>query len=421
MFQMPDFGFGQDEVDAGKADREQKVGAVNTLSVTGETNMTVGDVGKIVTLSIEVPELYPAANVTSLERQERFVSLMNKLTSARGRTFNGKSIMFDIYMMMDLIQQISQRLRNVMRELRRLENTTIYANIKAQAEIQRESAFAGLVAGAVMCGVQVVVVVVGMGYQLKAANGFAGKGNMMKTAANVENMAAAGSGPGGKPLSANPKFNTVSDELNLGSYEEVNGSSAKADGYAQRVQDAKAEYIAAQTKYNEAQQVVANGGELPQGTSLKQLKANAEQAGLKYEARVAEQLDYAHANPDSVNITEIKTQISADAKDLRKMAIHGVTSDLQQVGGSSAIKGIIIQQIGMAVGQFLQQIASSIRELISAKGTELQAEQKLTEEQFDQIKDLFALQQQVIEKAIQIFASVIQKESSVIEQIFQHI
>ena len=412
MFQMPDFGFGQDEVDAGKADREQKVGAVNTLSVTGETNMTVGDVGKIVTLSIEVPELYPAANITSLERQERFVSLMNKLTSARGRTFNGKSIMFDIYMMMDLIQQISQRLRNVMRELRRLENTTIYANIKAQAEIQRESAFAGLVAGAVMCGVQVVVVVVGMGYQLKAANGFAGKGNMMKTAANVENMAAAGSGPDGKPLSANPKFNTVSDK--------VKAQPANAEGYAKNVQEAKAEYIAAQTKYNEAQQVVANGGELPQGTSLKQLKANAEQAGLKYEARVAQQLDYANANP-GVDKGPIKAQISADAKDLRKMAIHGVTSDLQQVGGSSAIKGIIIQQIGMAVGQFLQQIASSIRELISAKGTELQAEQKLTEEQFDQIKDLFALQQQVIEKAIQIFASVIQKESSVIEQIFQHI
>lgn len=414
LFQAYDCSFGKDDVDAGKTDGENRVGTVTSQCVTGEENVTIGDLIKTTSLACETPELYPAANITSMELQERYESLMNKLTRARGRTFSGKSIMFDLYAMMDLIQQITQRLRNVMRELRRLENTTIYANIKAQAEVQREAAIAGAVAGGIMCLVQLGVVVIGMGYQLKAAKGFAGKNDMMKTATNVENMANGDSRMVGR-LSDQSKFAGLKGKM--GDYAQREAVSSKQ--LAAEVKTAKNDYVAAQTKYNEAQQVVANGGELPKGTSLKQLKADAEQAGLKYEYKVAQQVDLAHEY--SIPMDTIKAQTSADAKGLRKMAVHGVSGELQQVGGTSAIKGIIIQQVGMAVGSFLQQIASSIREIISSKATELQAEQKLTEEQFDQIKDFFSLMQGVIQKSIDLLASVIQKESSVLEQIFQHI
>ena len=150
-----DYMFGNGNVDTQKTDQSQDVNDVGNQFTTEGNNLSIGEITKFVALVCEMPEIYPKANATALEFQERYESLMSKLTRSRGESYSGKSIMFDIYAMMDLIQQISQRMRNLMRELRRLENTAIYANIKAQAEIQREAAIAGLVAGAIMCGIQV--------------------------------------------------------------------------------------------------------------------------------------------------------------------------------------------------------------------------------------------------------------------------
>lgn len=426
LFQPPDYSMDKNDLDPSKTEKENEVTSVSLPSVTDETeNVTVGEILRQVSLACEMPELYPKANATALELQERYESLMSKLTRARGQAFHGKSVMFDIYAMMDMIQEISQRLRNVMRELRRLENTAIYANIKAQAEIQRQAAIAGMISGAIMCLVQIGMVVYGMRTQLKGP-GAAGKGAMTKTAGNVENMTAGIKNP--QLAKANlAKFGTpdkpglltpeqrASATPNLNKNGPVNpDQSIKND-----VAAAKKDYITAQRKYDEAKQTVSKGGDLPEGQTLEGLKNDADLKGMKYEYTVAKQVDIASrmVNPEPGVLKGVQNQIKGDASQLRTLAKNGFGDG----ANANSIKGMVIQQVGMAVGQFLQQIASGIKELISAKSTELQAEQKLLEEQFDQIKDLFTLQQGVIEKSIQIFASVIQKESSVLEQIFQHI
>lgn len=441
LFRDPnDLSFGNGNVGAGKADKNGKTEGTSTedlMSVLFGKNVdTTGELTNTISFAIENPDLEPSA-ITSGQRNEHYVSILEKLSESRGKTIDGKSIMFDIYAMMDLIQEMSQRLRNALRELRRLENTAIYTNIKAQAAVQREAAYAGVIAGAVMCAVQVGVVFTGMGLQIKGAaarSSTVGKGSM-QSAVTQEKLLT------NLKVSDKNAFNAIDKQVGAlqkknggpgptqknywkGLQEQKSGTEINNKALAD-VAEAKNSYMAARDKYLAAKESEANGVKVPK-SELKALESNMESARGKYDLARAEQaqVTYKLRSFGKISETEFATTtktMGGDIKDLRDASKTYNAPLNEGAGGRSAIAGMVVQQVGMAVGNFLAQLASGIKELIANQAMELSAEQKLLEEQFDQIKDLFSLALSVIQKSIDIFSAVVQKESSVLEQIFQHI
>lgn len=383
-------------------------------SVFGGPSVTFEKHERAVVFATSNPELAPSANITPQERNECYESILKKFNRALGGTNGNRSMVFDMYAMMDLIQQMSQKLRNALRNLRKLENETIYANIMAQAAIQREAAIVGAVAGAVMCAIQAGVVVGGMIMQLKGAavsSKTVGKGAMnsaLKQEAMMKDLKAMTDGK--------------SDAFAKQTFAYGSRNYPKD---VEAVKTAKTNYLAAKDEYMRAKESVANGGKIP-SSKLNELKSNMETARMDYDAAREVQVDHLKSalNCKCISKADFDTAMegmSNDVEELRSISKLANSPKNGTDGQQNMIRGMVVQQVGMALGNFLSQLASSIREVISSKVTELQAEQKLTEEQFDQIKELFSLVQSVIQKAIDVFAAVVQKESSVIEGILQHV
>lgn len=381
----------------------------NWENLLGGPSVTFGSQQKIFSFVLENPDLEPSVNITPQERNEAYDSILQKLKWAKGGMDGNRSVMFDIYAVMDIIQETSQDLRNALREMRKLENTTLYSNIRAQAEIQRESAVVGAVAGAVMCALQSFVVVSGMMVQLRGpsvSSKTVGKG-AMTSSVKLENMMKDLKVRADGQKLDNPSLHTK-----------------LLDQHVVDIKGAKAEYLSAKNEYMRAKETAANGGPMPKG-KLDGLRSKMETARGEYDSARQHQVEDMSKMVDCGTISREDLDaglkgMSADVEELRGLS-KAANSPVSGDGQQNAVKGIMVQQVGMAIGGFLQQLASSIREIISSKATELQAEQKLTEEQFDQVKDLFSLAQGVIQKSIDVFASVIQKESSVIEGIIQHV
>ena len=444
-----------------------------TFGGQGSKSVSTGEKVQNLVIAASIPEL-ESSLVTLGDRNVHHISILSKLNSSRGMGFNGRSIMFDIYAMMDLIQEMSQKMRNALRELRKLENTAIYANIKAQAEIQRSAAMQAMIAGAVMCAVQVAGMAASLGVQLKGfaktsagkvnsgtammekqqgmiaelghpegsakqlrivenrtpgevRNAFAGEtasraqnnpmvkdrqtavNNCEKTIRDLESIPAGNRTPGEQTRLDNAKKNLPELKQDL--------ARAELGPATEDVQVAQNEFNAARNNYNQALETVNSGGKLPPGTSLKDLKGKFMAAGQKYELAQANRIDIANrAGLSPKEMGQLKTQMQEELKEINPNA-----SIASADGQAMQAKGMLWQMVVQAIGQFGQTVVQGIKEIQSSKATELMAEQKLLEEQFDQIKDLFALQLSVIQKSIDIFAGIIQKESSVIEQIFQHI
>ena len=481
-------------------------GAAGSQSVTNGSFVNSGDgivsSGKVtqnIVIATNAPEMEPGANVTNLEQQEHYTSILTKLDASRGNAFKGRSIMFDIYAMMDLIQEMSQKMRNALRELRKLENNAIYCNIKAQAQIQRQAATQAMIAGAVMCALQAAGMIASMAGQLKGLSqnkamkfdsGAATLEKLDKMTANLGNQSGAakqlqmvqGRTPGmstaevmpntskavDTALSSSPEVQAAESDLNAAKtsladkqaglaklqgqtnadptalknaqsmvkYAEGNvakcetnlakakqsamSSSGVLDATAQDVKTAQTEFVQARNDYSLAQETVESGKPLPEGTTLEGLEAKFKSAAQKYEVAQANQIKIVtDMNLSPTELADVKSYIQGAIKDVNP--IDSSSSFMNLKGQSLIIKGMLFQQVAQLVGQFGQQVVQGVKEIQQSKATELQAEQKLLEEQFDQIKDLFALQQDVIRKSIDIFAGIIQKESSIIEQIFQHI
>ena len=85
----------------------------------------------------------------------------------------------------------------------------------------------------------------------------------------------------------------------------------------------------------------------------------------------------------------------------------------------SIMKLQMIQTLNMTIGQYTQQLVGSLQQMIGAEAIELQAEQKMTEDQMDQVKDLMQQELSVIQKTFELFASVVSKESQTIEGIIR--
>ena len=112
------------------------------------------------------PALFPQANFTAQERDMKCISLFEKLGQIHGKR-SGKAILCDIYTVMDLMQEVAQKMRNAMREMRKTENLMIFGNIKRQAQIQRNAAICSAIAGGVLCLLQAGAMVFGIRSQIK--------------------------------------------------------------------------------------------------------------------------------------------------------------------------------------------------------------------------------------------------------------
>ena len=114
--------------------------------------------------------------------------------------------------------------------------------------------------------------------------------------------------------------------------------------------------------------------------------------------------------------TDLKTAADLRYAQATSKAQSGVEATKSQ---REMMKLQTVQTLAMTFGQYGQQLVSSLQQILSAEATELQAEQKMTEDQLDQIKDLMQQELSVIQKAFELFASVISKESQTIEGIIQ--
>ena len=458
----------------------------------GGRSLTFGTISRKSNFSPLAPDLDPSLPLTPKERQKHYQSICDKLTAIRG-TGTGNSVVFDLYALMALIQEVSQALRNVTRDLRKLENQVIFTNIKSQAAIQRKAAVTAAIVGGIMCAVQVAVSVAGTMKQLKSIRGaaLAGKAtgatadakvaNYNKVGSNVEaagknlaklkkrmpgvdpkmkNYEQVLASKGGEPVSAKDmhrmegdvKFwkeakskaqgeldylkkhepnatnkidaakakvatadrNLTNAELTykgaVKTHQELNAAALKdVEGYRDQLKVAGEHYTDVQQGYKEGKFTKAD---------LKAAKAELDLAEKNYVMAGAKQAKIsAELKLPEADYKDMSAQYDAQADaSMAQCRNHPLSKDADV----SAIHGQIMTQISQQVGQYLQQVVQSVKEIMNSRATELQAQQKVTEEQFDQIRDIFTQVQSVIMKAIEIFGAVTQKESQTVEEIMNN-
>jgi len=114
--------------------------------------------------------------------------------------------------------------------------------------------------------------------------------------------------------------------------------------------------------------------------------------------------------------TDLKTAADIRYAQATSKSQSGIEATKNQ---RSIMKLQMIQTLNMTIGQFSQQLVGSMQQIMGAEAVELQAEQKMTEDQLDQIKDLFQQEMSLIQKTFELFASIISKESQTIEGIIR--
>ncbi len=132
-------------------------------------NMVVTEARARVSFAVATPQLAGAMNLTPVERQEYLQSVEEKAASATLNLGN-KSVMLDIYAVMEMIREMGQKLRNAMREMRQCENQAIQQNLKSQAAMQRETAWCQMIGGAIVGGLQAGASIVGTLKQIGSLN-----------------------------------------------------------------------------------------------------------------------------------------------------------------------------------------------------------------------------------------------------------
>ena len=453
--------------------------------------LRVGQVVRQSTFAMNAPELFPAANFTPNERQRHFRSICTQLLPIRG-TGRGRSVMFDLYSMMALMQEISQSLRNVTRDLRKLENQVIFVNIKQQAAIQREAAVTGALVGGIMCGIQCAAMVGGIGKQLKSIKGQITACRLTGATADAKvatfNKVGANSTAGLKNLKTmqnkmpgiNPEMSNYKavfkehpsgpvSEQRMGQLENKvnvaeskysaaqkdlaqlktsNAPQEKIDAAQARVNQAKKDLVGAKLEretavktnmeFNEGalkdvdhyrDQMKAAGGRYSEALegfkSGKVSKAELKNAKLEFETAEKNYL-MAGANQAAISST-LKLPNDAykgmgasfDAQAAKSMG-EAQCHPMYKKSELSNIHGSCLSQLGMQIGMYLQQLTQSIKEIMASRGVELQAQQKVTEEQFDQLRDIFGQLQSAIQKVLDIFSAITQKESQTVEDIMNN-
>lgn len=157
-------------------------------------------------------------------------------------------------------------------------------------------------------------------------------------------------------------------------------------------------------------------GKISEGTQAELDKAEA-QFNIASAKQVKYVADMKAAN--TLTVGDIADLKNASAVRFNSAHLRGMSAADQLKGQTAITKLQMWQTISISLGQYGQQLVNSLQQLIGANATELQAEQKMTEDQLDQIKDLFSQQLSVIQKTFEIFSSIISKESQTIEGIIR--
>lgn len=448
--------------------------------------------------SMKTNALENTKGMSSIEVDANVKSFASKLGLLKA-AYRGKPILFDIYAIMDLMQEMAQKMRDSLRELRNVENQTIQSNIRAQAEVQRGAAYTAMITGVVFCAAQVAVTGFAAGKQIKditkqSALMKQGGVDVMTTQTKIANSVGSDS--------ATQKMSDTIQKQYPDAYNDVQMTEPKTGNYNSQ-----------QTKYDNAQ------GKLSEMLDYKTLSeketqdpqsltteesSRLKELSQKYNNKVPDKdaLDKAqtevadaaaelakakHAEGQRVmDLNEKEVQVAADeykacrqaAKDemagnkkgeisektqenldkataklqvsrmkqvenIRKCIKEGMVSPdaatlgVKESAGKMLVEAhdsafsredamvfkksdtymSVVMGVNQAVGNLAQNIINGIKEIISASATELQANQKMQEDQLDQIKDLFAQELSVIQKVFQLFEAVTQKESSTIENI----
>lgn len=488
--------------------------AEKTTDLNDIAALRFSEVRDTVVNELGLPEL-DDVNLSAIEGMESKLEVFsNKLTDSLV-SVGGKKVMFDIYALMSIIQEMSQRLRNAMREVRQLENQSIQANLRQQAEVQRTAATTAAIAGAVLCTVQGVVtaaLTVGSLKQMSSQNqvmeqngvGVYDKQSRMaqavsdQEAASLQYQKIVGKNPelAVETTMANydaanenvslvqGKVNTAQEQLTQAQQEaaaahadldakeqiqqiasgelknrpdggqytmrdRINAMDKLSQGLENRVSAADAKLANATQKLEAAQAELKTAKDAVPVALQKDMdayaakfdavrsRANVEleqngklSAATKADLKKAEgQLEIARAKQVNTVATlraqgNLPASVESDVKASADMRYAQATSKSQSgleatKNQRSIMKLQMVQTLNMTIGQYGQQLVSSLQQFMAAEAVELQAEQKMTEDQLDQIKDLMQQQLSVIQKTFELFASVVSKESQTIEGIIR--
>lgn len=461
-------GYLQGLEEANKTGDTAKLGGLQNVTAGMEVSV-LNQVNDIRT-KLGIPTLSFGKMMSAEEVEENIKSLDAKLNSTAA-SFRGKPVMFDIYALMDIIQEMSQKMRNAMRELRTMENQVIQTNIKAQASAQRTAAISSMIAGAAMCLVQAAVAaattkssISSMSKQseMLKQSGLEVMSEQNNLANNVGNPDLCESALGDLAQA----YPDVAKEINL-QMEEPRANACNAEQKA--IEDIKAEVAANPPKTPEesvaANQKIADAFDKYQGARAAEgdrvLTKNADvvdravaefksirQAANEELATKGEispemqgkldsakgKLLYARAKQVSIatkmmisvdksdafidNPSKVQQSIQQDAGSLFKLTEEGAISKADAINFSKLqAKLTLVTGLNQAIGQLGQNVVSGVKELKMAGVTELQAKQKMLEEDLDQIKDLFSQSLAVMQKVFQLFEAITQKESSTLENI----
>ena len=404
-------------------------GRTETTQRTGSTgatqceNIEVSETRARISFACSTPELADALNFTADERSEYIKATAEKLSSV---TINlGKnSVMLDIYAVMEMIREMSQELRNALRDMRQLENQTIQQNIRQQAATQRKAAWCQMIGGAVVGVIQGVATVAGLAKQISGLSRQMQANEQMGVSMADKQMKMAQ--VGGNEKLATSQLNSVEGSvakvLDKGDIQSVKNSISDiskgnltegqqleahkhmcdtVDGY-------RAQYEQCLTNANSEMRV--------DGKVTSNTQSELNQAAARYELARATQ------------VAESSKMAGVKVGDHRKLESNLGNSLIEKSNQANAISktsssersmayGMMVQQLAMAFGQMGQALVQGISQIIQAEGTELQANEKMLEEQLDQIKDLFAQDLSVIQKAVELFQSVVSKETQSIDEI----
>lgn len=481
--------------ESNKTGRTAKMGSSAVLT-TGMEVQFLNEVNEVYT-KLGLPTLERIVEMSTEKVDENIHSFNAKLNSLLG-SFRGKPVMFDIYALMDIMQEMAQKMRDSLRELRNMENQTIQSNIRAQAAIQRSAAMQSMVAGAVLCGIQVVVAAVTTGVSIKnlskqsammksgGVDIMTKQNNLANTIGNqdaTKNMVKSiesqykGVDVGNTGIIEKPdttKVTGAQEELtkaktleakigeikNLEAKEKLtsnelqqlktlrtevglmeNETLGSENGQAKVIEVAEAkksateavekcqnDYIlgqnkkAVETAANEYKAVRAEANDeiAQKGKLSPETKQKLDRAEAKFLLARGKQIQVANdiLMTGNVDYNDTINSIKLDSSKLLTEAHEGSITKADQLNfGKLQARLAFAMSANQALGQLGQTLITGFKELISASATELQADQKMQEDQLDQIKDLFAQELSVIQKVFQLFEAVTQKESSTIENI----
>lgn len=356
-------------------------------------------------------------------------SVAFKLTSAPpART----SYLFNLYAIMELMQDVAQRLRDSMRELRQAELAGIQANILSQAAAQKNAAVWQMAVGLTAAVAQGALAVFSLCNQMKSSE--ISKGPADEAKFRLDSV----------KVEAELADQAVRSDVNIAKQQADLTNKISADRYAEIregmtfSQRAEANYQTMNDVHRPAVERIAAYRSLTGDASMdKAGLADGGAFGGRQLARANEAVRAAYdtdasrlGDLDSVKVVRteqiIKTMRSPEAfaqyrNDLAvrlKEAGAAVQNLPQNVDAVRLMNKSSVQtQFGQLVGTIGQSLSAGSGQLAGLKATELQSVEKGMEERLDQNKDLFADVMQLIQEVIRIYGDVTRAENQSLRDI----